>query len=72
MDFDSAVQIIVRGTVSLRQFRKMWNTVPHYINCLLCSVQRLIGYRGNTVVKVLCYKSEGRWFDPIWCQWIFY
>jgi len=24
-----------------------------------------------TVVKVLCYKSEGRWFDPSWCQWIF-
>ena len=28
--------------------------------------------RGSTVVKVLCYKSEGRWFDPSWCQWIFY
>ena len=25
---------------------------------------------GSTVVKVLCYKSEGRWFDPSWCQWI--
>ena len=23
------------------------------------------------LVKVLCYNSEGRWFDPIWCQWIF-
>jgi len=22
------------------------------------------GDRGSTVVKVLCYKSEGRWFDP--------
>ena len=22
--------------------------------------------RGSTVVKVLCYKSEGRWFDPSW------
>ena len=21
------------------------------------------GDRGSTVVKVLCYKSEGRWFD---------
>ena len=27
--------------------------------------------RGGTVVKVLCYKSEGRWFDPSWCQRIF-
>jgi len=23
------------------------------------------------VVKVLCYKSEGRWFDPGWCHWNF-
>ena len=21
---------------------------------------------------VLCYKSESRWFDPSWCQWIFH
>jgi hypothetical protein len=30
------------------------------------------GNRGGTVVKVLRYKSEGRWFDPGWCQWIFH
>jgi len=30
-----------------------------------------LGDRGSTVVKVLCYKSEGRWFDPSWCQWNF-
>ena len=29
------------------------------------------GDRGGTVVKVLCYKSEGRWFDPNWCHWNF-
>ena len=28
--------------------------------------------RGSTVVKELCYKSEGQWFDPSWCQWIFH
>ena len=28
-------------------------------------------YRGSSVVKVLCYKSEGRWFDPSWCHWNF-
>ena len=22
------------------------------------------GDRGSTVVKALCYESEGRWFDP--------
>jgi hypothetical protein len=26
----------------------------------------------TTVVKVPCYKSEGRCFDPSWCQWIFH
>ena len=29
------------------------------------------GDRDGTVVKVLCYKSEGRWFDPSWCHWNF-
>jgi len=24
---------------------------------------------GSTVVKVLCYKPEGRWFDSRWCHW---
>ena len=27
--------------------------------------------RGGTVVKVLHYKSEGRWLDPSWCHWNF-
>ena len=30
------------------------------------------GDRGSAVVKMLCYKSEGRWFDPSLCQWIFH
>jgi hypothetical protein len=30
------------------------------------------GDRGSTVVKALCYKSEGHWFDPRWCQWTFH
>ena len=29
------------------------------------------GDRGGTVVKVLCYKLEGRWFDSRWCHWNF-
>ena len=29
------------------------------------------GDRGGRVVKVLCYKSKGRWFDPSWCHWKF-
>ena len=27
--------------------------------------------RGSSVVKVLCHKSEGRWFDSSWCHWNF-
>jgi hypothetical protein len=27
---------------------------------------------GGTVVKVLCYKSEGRWFDSRWCHLEFF
>jgi len=27
--------------------------------------------RGSTVVNVVCYESEGRWFDPRWCHWYF-
>jgi len=26
---------------------------------------------GGTAVKVLCCKSEGRWFYPRWCHWNF-
>ena len=29
------------------------------------------GDRGGTLVKVLRYKSEGRWFDSRWCHWNF-
>ena len=35
------------------------------------AAQMKFGDSGSTVVKVLCYNSEGRWFDPGWCQWIF-
>ena len=34
-------------------------------------VLNFIGDRGGTVVKVLCYNSEGRWFDPSWSHWNF-
>ena len=31
-------------------------------------IKRVQIVTGSTVVKVLCYKSGGRWFDPSWCQ----
>jgi len=30
-------------------------------------IEQEMGDRGSTVVKVLCYKSKDRWFDPSWC-----
>jgi len=37
-----------------------------YIGTYTCN-----GDRGGAVVKVLCYKSESRWFDPSWYRWNF-
>ena len=31
----------------------------------------VLGDRGSSVVKVLYYKSEVRWFDPSRCHWNF-
>ena len=41
--------------------------------CLLgfSFVKAFIGAHSGTVVKVLCYKSGGRWFDSRWCNWNF-
>ena len=38
------------------------------------SANKVIKLWGCTVcvVKVLCYKSEGRCFDPSWCHWTFH
>jgi len=34
-------------------------------------VTKSLGGRSGTVVKVLCYKSEGRYFDRRRCHWNF-
>jgi len=49
----------------------------HFILCIPVFQYLLLyiyskGDRSSTVVKVLFYKSEGRWFDSSWCQWIFH
>jgi hypothetical protein len=41
------------------------NNIANYI-------YRLLGDCSGAVVEVLCYKSEGRWFDPSYCHWIFH
>ena len=38
------------------------NCVFVKLDCMLYT--EYLGDRGSTVVKVLCYKSEDRWFDP--------
>ena len=35
-----------------------------YGNLVFYSALLFMWDRGSTVVKVLCYNSEGRWFDP--------
>jgi len=52
---------------SVRLVRKLPDTVP-----FIDLVTALTGDCGGSVIKVLCYKSEARWFDPSWCQWIFH
>jgi hypothetical protein len=49
-------------------FRILFRSVP--MNNLNSSTL-YSGDRGGTVVKVLCYKSEDRWFDSRWCHWNF-
>ena len=42
---------------------------PSRYSRFLLVVYTNIGDRGSTAVKVLCYKSEGRWFDSRWYHW---
>ena len=51
-------------TVLIMAYNKIF-TFKYSISLLV------IGDLGGTVVKVLCYKSEGRWFDSRWCHWNF-
>ena len=50
---------------------KMYMGVEVYLLAIVTSALNGDGDRSGTVVKVLCYKMEGRWFDPIWCRWNF-
>ena len=48
-----------------QKFSKMVISLPvNKIRVDFLSYLSITGDRGSTVVKVLCYKSEGRWFDP--------
>ena len=43
----------------------------HLFFSTLNIVSKPNGDRGSTVFKALCYKAEGRWVDPKWCNWNF-
>jgi len=64
--------VCVQKNGTALSWSRCWGTT----NPLQLPIIRMImlqrGDRGRTVVKVLCYKSEGRWFDPSWWQWIFH
>jgi hypothetical protein len=42
------------------------NTI--YMTMILRLTYTIYGDRSGIVVKVLCSKSEGRWFDSRWCH----
>ena len=54
--------------ISYQIYTVSYNT-HNYFEFTLIILQ---GHRVSTVVEVLCYKSEGHWFDPSVCQWIFH
>ena len=55
----------------LSQVYCLWQVLKTPTIILNNSVYIYMGDRGGTVVKVLCYKSEGCWFDSRWCHWNF-
>jgi len=69
------VSFLIAQTTTVSQKQKIGSqdSVPY--STLLFSYRMYEGGGprwGSTVVKVLCFKSEGRWFDLSWCQWIFH
>ena len=69
--FTSEILFIIRRHLNkrLRKWHVTELVPPPFVNYICTSIVR--GDRGGTVVKVLWYKSEGRWLDPSWCQWNF-
>jgi len=62
---------VCRGNIAQQAKRDEIMTALDQKNTFDQFTELLAGDRSSTVVKVLRYKSEGRWFKPRWCQWIF-
>ena len=54
-----------------RRWKEQAETEAYGMSVLNHRLLLTLGDRGGTVVKVLCYKSEGRWFDPKWYHGFF-
>jgi len=68
-----SVRLALQHTWTEKLKTLLWKSkleTPWISAWILCWAQQMKGNRGSTVVKVLCYKSECRCFDPSWCQWI--
>ena len=57
----------MQGTAGLLLLQTGASRVTHLYSLVLSKK----GDCGSTVVKALCYKSEGRWFDSRCCHWNF-
>jgi len=55
----------LRRTVSedINQLKLEVDSLLYVLHCLNNTCNFIYGDRGNTEVKVLCYKLEGLWFD---------
>ena len=50
------------------QIKRIPAKFDYTYHCNIEAAYTPIADRGSSVVKVLYYKSEGRWFDSRWCN----
>ena len=57
----------------IRKNDRVMEEVNNHLNRpdYFCLSKETVGDRSSAVVKVLCYKLEGRWFDSSRCYWNF-
>jgi len=58
------------GDIYVRFIPTQFHSLFHYLPISVAEPSKMSD-RVSTVVKVLRYKSEGRWFDSEWCHWNF-
>jgi len=75
---------LIRGTAVVQWLRrcatnrKVAGSIPTGISGFFIDINSFRSHYGPGVDsasnrnELLCYKSEGRWFDFNWCQWIFH